>query len=670
MSIAGEPITDDLFAHLGDEVRRLAGLLLFVAPGSAFLGAVAQPFAADAGDPTRLRARLAEEDRRLEQQLAALAPSFPLARLVTHHRLSRLESDLLFMALLPELDDRFGEVFLIANAGLPSRRPTLGLALRALLPNPPDRWHARRHLAGSALWSAGILLRDGDDRPGLDAALIPSAPAVSAAHGDLPERLEGGVDVETLTSSSTRPALRPGIAATARDLIRWIELVGAGVAHVVAEAAEDARAIAGEVAAAFDRPLVRVARLGPDPARTLREAALCGEITSGLVLVEIEPGSPPLRLPAAWSLAVPVILAGPPGLEIELPLALPSRRAFVPRPRPEEQSEAWRRALGPAAASVRVDLLASRTHLTVSQIGTVAAIAALGARTEGRAEITHTDVIAALGEAVPDPVSSLARASRPRVEWSKLVVDRETRASIDDLVVRVEHRVTVQDRWGMAGAEGRGEGLVALFHGDSGTGKTLAAEAIATRLGMPMLRIDLSRVVSKYIGETEKHLGALFDMAEGFRTVLFFDEADALFGNRTGVKDSHDRYANLETNYLLARLEAFEGIAVLATNLLRNIDDAFTRRLQLILHFPRPTPSLQQKLWTLHLPREQLAPDVDLELITRQYDLVGGEIRNAALTAAYAAAAAGSSITAALLEQGVRAERLKRGKAVRRGGDS
>lgn len=666
MIIDPDPSADDFFAHLGDEVRRLAGHLLFVAPGSAFLGAVAEPFAADAGDPARLRARLAAEERRLEQQLAGLAHAFPLARLVTHHRLSRLESDLLFLALLPELDDRFGDVFLVANAGLPSRRPTLGLALRALLPSPPDRWQARRHLAGSALFRAGLLVRDGDDRPGLDASLIPSAPTVSAAHGDLPRYLDGGVEVEMLASSRARAALRPGIAATARDLIRWIEVVGAGVAHLIAEAPEDARAIAAEVAAAFDRPLVRVSRLGPDPARTLREAALCGAITSGLVLLEIEPASPPLRLPAAWSVVAPVIISSAPGLEIELPLGLPSRRAFVPRPRPEEQGDAWRRALGPEARSVRVDLLASRTHLSVSQIGNVAALAAVGARTDGRAEVTHADVIAALGEVVPDPVSSLARASRPRVAWTKLVVDRETRASLEDLVVRVEHRVTVQDRWGMAGAEGRGEGLVALFHGDSGTGKTLAAEAIATRLGMPMLRIDLSRVVSKYIGETEKHLGALFDMAEGFRTVLFFDEADALFGNRTGVKDSHDRYANLETNYLLARLEAFEGLAVLATNLLRNIDDAFTRRLQLILHFPRPTPPLQQRLWTLHLPPEQLGADADLEQLARQHDLVGGEIRNAALTAAYAAAAAGTPITAALLEQGVRAERLKRGKAVRR----
>jgi SpoVK/Ycf46/Vps4 family AAA+-type ATPase len=331
-----------------------------------------------------------------------------------------------------------------------------------------------------------------------------------------------------------------------------------------------------------------------------------------------------------------------------------------------DQAEAWRRVLGDAGKEVRVDLLANRTHLTHADLRKAATLAGQRAAASGRPAPVHSDVTDALSEAIPDPVSTLARSTRPTVRWSALVLDREVKGQLEEIIQRIEHRVTVQDRWGMRGAEGRGEGLIALFHGDSGTGKTLAVEAIATRIGLPLLRVDLSRVVSKYIGETEKHLGALFDSVEGFRATLFFDEADTLFSNRTGVKDAHDRYANLETNYLLARLEAFEGIALMATNLLQNVDTAFTRRLQFIVHFPRPTPALQRQLWVEHLPRGQIGPDVDLDLLVRHHDLVGGEIRNAALSAGYAAAAAGSSIGQAMLEQGVRSERLKRGKAIRR----
>jgi SpoVK/Ycf46/Vps4 family AAA+-type ATPase len=313
-----------------------------------------------------------------------------------------------------------------------------------------------------------------------------------------------------------------------------------------------------------------------------------------------------------------------------------------------------------------VDLLANRTHLSLAELRKAAALAGQRAVASGRTAPVHADVAEALSEAIPDPVSTLARTTRPRVSWSALVLDREAKGQLEEIIQRIEHRVTVQDRWGMRGAEGRGEGLIALFHGDSGTGKTLAVEAVATRLGLPLLRVDLSRVVSKYIGETEKHLATLFDAVEGFRATLFFDEADTLFSNRTGVKDAHDRYANLETNYLLSRLEAFEGVALMATNLLQNVDTAFTRRLQFIVHFPRPTAALQRQLWVEHLPRGKIGPDVDLDLLVRQHDLVGGEIRNAALSAAYAAAASGSPIGHAMLEQGVRSERLKRGKAIRR----
>ena len=237
------------------------------------------------------------------------------------------------------------------------------------------------------------------------------------------------------------------------------------------------------------------------------------------------------------------------------------------------------------------------------------------------------------------------------------------RAQLEEVLRRVEHRVTVQQRWGMADDAGRGDGLVLLLHGESGTGKTLAAEALATALCLPLLRIDLSRVVSKYIGETEKNLSEVFDAAEGFGAVLLIDEADALFGKRTSVKDAQDRYANIETNYLLQRLESFVGVAILATNILQNMDEAFVRRLQFVVHLTRPTAAMQAQIWQAHLPARLLADDVDLAALSR-FELVGGDIRNASLTAAYGAAAAGSLITQSLLLEAAREELLKRGRAL------
>jgi hypothetical protein len=667
MATVDPPAPLDEAALLEAHLQRLAGHLLPLAPGHAFLELLTHRLLGDAAkDPDTLRARLAEEDQRLEQHLVTLAARSPFGRLIEHHHLSRLESDLLLFALLPELDDRFGDVFLALRGGTLPRRPTLGIALRALLVDRAERWQARHHLAGSALWEAGLLRRDAEDRPGLDTLLIPSAPVVAAAHGHLPERLDGGVEIALIGANVAETEIRPALAALVADLARWFETVQSGVIHLVAEAPDDARQVASTLARAFGRPLLRITGLDAKDDAALREAALAGVAASAVLLLEVERGVDALRVPGAWKPPGLAIVSSPPGCAVHLPPALQARRIDISRPRPAEQAATWRSALDAVNGSAEVNLLASRTYLTTSEIRKVATLAALRANIAGRVAPVHEDVLGALAEAVPDPVSSLARTTRPKVAWSRLVLERDTKSRLEELIVRVQHRVTVEDTWGMAGAEGRGDGLIALFHGESGTGKTLGAEAVAARLGLPMLRIDLSRVVSKYIGETEKHLGSLFDAAEGFRTVLFFDEADALFGSRTGVKDAHDRYANIETNYLLYRLEAFEGTALLSTNLMQNLDSAFTRRLQFIIHFPRPSAPLQRQIWSQHLPREQLAPGVDLDALVQKQDLVGGEIRNAALSAAYAAAAAGSAISQAMLDQAVRAERIKRGKAVRR----
>jgi SpoVK/Ycf46/Vps4 family AAA+-type ATPase len=206
-------------------------------------------------------------------------------------------------------------------------------------------------------------------------------------------------------------------------------------------------------------------------------------------------------------------------------------------------------------------------------------------------------------------------------------------------------------------------GVTAMFAGPPGTGKTLSASLIAQALGLELFRIDLAGVVSKYIGETEKNLDRVFRAAYRSNAVLFFDEADALFGKRTEVKDAHDRYANVETSYLLQKLEAFEGLAVLATNLKKNIDPAFMRRIEVLVDFPFPNAASRLKLWTALIPQAMpRAPGLDLAFLAERFELSGGHIKNAVQAAALTSAAEGAEVGMGHLLHGVRWELQKQGK--------
>jgi SpoVK/Ycf46/Vps4 family AAA+-type ATPase len=233
----------------------------------------------------------------------------------------------------------------------------------------------------------------------------------------------------------------------------------------------------------------------------------------------------------------------------------------------------------------------------------------------------------------------LATRNEPRVGWDDLILPAPTKSRLREIIFRTRRREVVLDRWGMRRISRRGEGLTALFTGPPGTGKTMAAETIACELGLDLYVVDLATVVDKYIGETEKNLDRIFSEAEQVNGVLFFDEADALFGKRSEVRDAQDRYANVETAYLLQRMETFDGVAILTTNLRANIDEAFTRRLDAIVEFPMPDVSQRLLLWQRCLGSGvPLAADVDLEFCAEAFELSGGHIGNVALTAAYLAA--------------------------------
>jgi SpoVK/Ycf46/Vps4 family AAA+-type ATPase len=255
-----------------------------------------------------------------------------------------------------------------------------------------------------------------------------------------------------------------------------------------------------------------------------------------------------------------------------------------------------------------------------------------------------------------------ARRIRPAVGWDDLVLPAEPLARLRELAVRARHRDRVLGDWRLSAGGGRGRGVLALFAGESGTGKTLSAEVVAAELGLDLYVVQLSSVVDKYVGETEKNLERIFTEADRTDAVLLFDEADAVFGKRSEVKDSHDRYANMESAYLLQRLESFDGIAVLTTNLRANIDEAFTRRLDLVVDFPFPDARQRLALWRHSLAHVPCADDADPGEVAEEFELAGGAIRSAVVTAAYLAAGRGDRVTAADLLEGARREYRKAGR--------
>jgi len=255
------------------------------------------------------------------------------------------------------------------------------------------------------------------------------------------------------------------------------------------------------------------------------------------------------------------------------------------------------------------------------------------------------------------------RLVHPRANWKDLILPPDRLEQLQEAVSRLEHQARVFDEWRFLRDRTGARGVRLLFTGPPGTGKTLSAEVLANVLKVDLLVVDLSRIVSKWIGETEKNLASVFEAAERGQAALFFDEADALFGKRTEVIDAHDRYANLETAYLLTRLEQFEGLAILATNLRQNIDAAFLRRLEFVVDFEEPDREERHALWGCHLPHDvPLADDVNLYELAALYPVVGGVIRNAAVAAAFLAAADGAPIDRRHFVHAIRREYVKAGR--------
>ena len=585
---------------------------------------------------------------------------FPLDAICTMFDLSPFARDVLLLCAGIELDSRFATLC-AALHGDPGRPwPTFSLALATL---PDAHWSALTPSAPLRRWKLVELGNGGLTSAPLriDERILHYLCGINEPDA----RLAGAVERVSTSESGASPS----IAAMAERVVRAWTMRGETPPPVqlTSRDAESRRVAAAESCArlGFGLLALNAASLPATPAegdtfaRLLeREAWLSG----AAVLLDCE--GIDNNDGARWNSVRQVA----DGLAAPLFVATAERRAISTRvmlsidkrsDSGTEQRRVWTDVLGDAAAALDGELDALAAHFALSP----RLIRAAAAEVKGAPEDALGDALwAAAREQSRPAMSELAQRIEPRSGWSDLVIPEPQARTLREIAVHVRHRATVYERWGFGEKQWTGLGVTALFAGPSGTGKTLAAEVLAGELKIDLYRIDLSQVVSKYIGETEKNLRRLFDAAESGGAILLFDEADALFGKRSEVKDSHDRYANIEVSYLLQRMEAYRGLAVLTTNHREALDPAFLRRIRFIVQFPFPGPEERAEIWRRVFPRALPAEGIDVEKLAR-LSVTGGNIRNIALGAAFRAAAEQSSLRMSHLLEAARRECAKLDRA-------
>ncbi|MEV6757238.1 AAA family ATPase [Streptomyces sp. NPDC051214] len=581
-------------------------------------------------------------------------PDDRLAQIAGRLGLTELDAAVLLIALAPDLDRTFEPLYGYLNDDVSRRRATVGLALE-LCGTPAHRPDARSRFHLSApLRALGLLTVEDAERPLLTRSL--RVPDRLTAH------LLGDTTPDAALASQLRPmpAPQPGITHD-EDFVRQLAArLEAGPCTAYLQERREGDALPALASALHTAGLDALRFCGPADhlPELLREARLSGRavVVSGL---PEQPGSMVAALASATD--VTVLLADPrpydPQWSAHDPLVL-----HAPRP-PAGGAAAWRTALGPAADTFDLAATVAPYRLGGERIGRAALAAAALADFDGT-PLTAAHVRLAARQQTASGLEQHARRIRPDVTWQDLVLPRAPLTQLQELALRARHRDRVLGDWRLSAGGGRGRGVLGLFAGESGTGKTLSAEVVAADLGVDLYVVQLSSIVDKYVGETEKNLERIFTEADRTDAVLLFDEADAVFGKRSEVKDSHDRYANMESAYLLQRLESFDGIALLTTNLRANIDDAFTRRLDLVVDFPFPDAGQRLALWRHGLKHVPHAEGIELDTLARDFELAGGSIRSAVVTAAYLAAGRDEPVGAGDLLEGARREYRKAGRLV------
>ncbi len=405
----------------------------------------------------------------------------------------------------------------------------------------------------------------------------------------------------------------------------------------------------------------------PFDAKQAIAAARLAWLADGWILVALPPpatSSDDAPRPArTWQNGLTELLARFPGRVIlsrdsnepsHLQLGFVTTRRLSPvqvaAPDRDTREKLWRDRLGSVGSDVDFALLARTYPVTGGVISRIAGEARTLARARGAADVAHADVMAAVDATFRPILSSVGRRLSTRATHADLIISDETRETLEELEATIRLRDRVLDEWDFKKLV-RGRGVSALFYGDPGTGKTMAAGVIAAASGLPLYIIDTASLVSKWVGETEKNLGEVFRAAEAGHAMLLFDEADAIFGKRTDVQNSTDRYANMQTNFLLTQIEMFNGVSILTTNRESVMDQAFQRRLTFRVQFPMPEEDEREKLWRKMLEGHGVAgEEIAYGELARRLQMSGGYIRNAVLRAGYLAAAQGKPLSTALLK--------------------
>ena len=637
-----------------------------------------------AADTLALKLLSAEIDIRVRDS-ARTGTEPPLAVLGRLFGLSPVELGAVVVCLAPELRRKYDRLYAYLQDDITRRRPSVDLVLELLCASERERWiRSGTFSAGAPLMRYGILNTVDDPHSpsgasGLARFLVldPRIRQYLLGSDEPDVRLTGHLGVHRPTGPTGR---EPDPALAGRLLRLAVHHLRPGrpplVCHLYGPDTEGQFDLVRHTSHGLGLPLAGAdARTltGPDGSFLLRlafrEALLQGAAMhlahADLVLREEYGTLLRTLVDAVAEYGLPVFLTGATQWTAAA-AELPVHSVEVPLPDLPRSTALWRDSL--AAHTDRADdwasELAGRYRLPRSRIAAAVRLADSRRLTEDAPRrLTLADVSAACRSASQHTLGPAAGRVPARHGWPDLVLPADRVTQLRDICDQVRHRQLVLQEWGFGARLGHGTGLSVLFSGPPGTGKTLAAEVLAHELDVDLYKIDLSGVVSKYIGETEKNLARVFAEAGTGNAILFFDEADALFGKRTEVSDAHDRYANIETSYLLQRVEEYEGVVVLATNLRQNIDDAFIRRIRFVVEFPFPEADDRRRIWrTLLPPGAPLAEDVDLARLARELPVTGANIKNIVLQAAFLAAADGTAIGRSHILRGARREFEKIGK--------
>jgi SpoVK/Ycf46/Vps4 family AAA+-type ATPase len=687
--------------HLFSELKRIESVLLseikrtgeYINPeGDGYLGAglsatgAASIFSTSFDRPT---ANYNINNKKRESQLEGEQPA--LHRLQKLFNLSAFDIDVILMCLLPELDSRFGKYYAYLHDDMTKKTPTVGIILRLLCADLEERLMARQAFYPDSplIKNNLIYINDGTYQDGA----TPAAKSVRI-DGRIADYLTGRNVIDYRLQSFTQlcqPKVSLRELVLPKDLkdslmrftrrnrelapVYFFQGINGVGKRTVAEAVchesgmslleiNVKRLLSADIPVGQSIPLIfREGRL-QNAAIFLEGSDLLvdsdsPEVFTGYesLLGELENYPHTCFLSSDNNRQIMYNLRNK--LLFTIEFTLPNYSA---------RKQLWQRHCQgemPLADDVDIDALANKFRLTAGQIYDALYTARSLAiwRDPESGLITNSDLLFACRQQSRQALNALSHQVGSRYNWDDIILPKDQKEQLMEICNQVKHSHTVYNDWGFGHKLSRGKGLNILFSGPSGTGKTMAAEIMGNELGIDLYKIDLSTIVSKYIGETEKNLERIFREGTTANAIIFFDEADSLFGKRSEVRDSHDRYANIEISYLLQKMEDYDGVIILATNLRKNIDEAFARRMHFTIEFPMPGEADRYRIWESIFPEKApLGQDLDLRFLARQFTITGGNIRNIVLASAFLAAQDGGLITMEKIIRATKREYQKTGK--------